>query len=195
MRILWYSNAIFSKTGYGIQTALFIPRLQQAGHQVHERALAGAVRAHQTGQPRRQQLAEVDRRRVVVDAVEIEVAERPGPLGDQAPPPLVEGADGPHQQRRVVPVGQDIPPNALELPGHHVEIVVIVSHAQRVLRTQAELARALDDSQLNPSRALSLLTKSQAHYRQWPRAYARRLTELDKLGARLAERARDLQTK
>jgi len=34
MRILWSSNAIWAKTGYGNQTALIIPRLFALGHQV-----------------------------------------------------------------------------------------------------------------------------------------------------------------
>jgi glycosyltransferase involved in cell wall biosynthesis len=32
MRILWYSNSPWTKTGYGAQTALFVPRLQKLGH-------------------------------------------------------------------------------------------------------------------------------------------------------------------
>ena len=34
-------------------------------------------------------------------------------------------ADGPQQQGGMVPIGQDVPPHALELFGHHVEIVVV----------------------------------------------------------------------
>lgn len=32
MRIMWLSNAPFTKTGYGNQTGVFVPRLQAAGH-------------------------------------------------------------------------------------------------------------------------------------------------------------------
>ena len=32
MRIFWVSNAPFSKTGYGVQTNLFLPKLQEMGH-------------------------------------------------------------------------------------------------------------------------------------------------------------------
>lgn len=34
MRFTWLSNAPWAPTGYGIQTALFLPRFEQAGHQV-----------------------------------------------------------------------------------------------------------------------------------------------------------------
>jgi len=34
MRIFWVSNAPFAKTGYGVQSALFIPRLISMGHQM-----------------------------------------------------------------------------------------------------------------------------------------------------------------
>lgn len=34
MRILWSSNALWAPTGYGNQTALFVPRLQRLGHEV-----------------------------------------------------------------------------------------------------------------------------------------------------------------
>lgn len=32
MRILWLANAPFCKTGYGVQTNMFVPRLQNSGH-------------------------------------------------------------------------------------------------------------------------------------------------------------------
>lgn len=32
MRIFWVSNAPFSRTGYGVQTNLFLPKLQEMGH-------------------------------------------------------------------------------------------------------------------------------------------------------------------
>lgn len=34
MRILWYSNAPWVSSGYGVQTRLFVPRLQALGHEV-----------------------------------------------------------------------------------------------------------------------------------------------------------------
>jgi glycosyltransferase involved in cell wall biosynthesis len=34
MRLLWYSNAPFSATGYGNQTKLFVPRLKRLGHEM-----------------------------------------------------------------------------------------------------------------------------------------------------------------
>lgn len=34
MRILWVSNSPWTPTGYGVQTKLFLPRLQAAGHQM-----------------------------------------------------------------------------------------------------------------------------------------------------------------
>lgn len=41
MRILWVSNAPDMPTGYGNQTAIFVPRLREAGHEVAIFGLAG----------------------------------------------------------------------------------------------------------------------------------------------------------
>lgn len=41
MRILWYSNAPWVNSGYGLQTALFIPRFQALGHDVAVAAFHG----------------------------------------------------------------------------------------------------------------------------------------------------------
>jgi len=41
MRILWWSNAPWASTGYGVQTKLFAPRLAKAGHQLAIAALYG----------------------------------------------------------------------------------------------------------------------------------------------------------
>ncbi len=46
MRILWHSNAPWATTGYGVQTALFVPRMVAAGHELAISAfwgLAGAA--------------------------------------------------------------------------------------------------------------------------------------------------------
>lgn len=34
MKILWYSNSPTAKTGYGAQTAMFVPRIRDAGHEL-----------------------------------------------------------------------------------------------------------------------------------------------------------------
>lgn len=41
MRVLWYSNAPWAPTGYGQQTALWVPKLQAAGHDVAVAAFHG----------------------------------------------------------------------------------------------------------------------------------------------------------
>lgn len=41
LRILWYSNAPFTNTGYGQQTAQLVPRLIQEGHEVAIHAMYG----------------------------------------------------------------------------------------------------------------------------------------------------------
>jgi glycosyltransferase involved in cell wall biosynthesis len=41
LRVLWSSNALWSKTGYGNQTALFIPRLARMGHTMGHVAFYG----------------------------------------------------------------------------------------------------------------------------------------------------------
>jgi FkbM family methyltransferase len=41
MKILFHSNAMHGKTGYGVQTALFVPRLQALGHEVTVSAIYG----------------------------------------------------------------------------------------------------------------------------------------------------------
>jgi len=43
MRILWYSNSPWTKTGYGAQTALFVPRLKQLGHDMAIHAWYGLL--------------------------------------------------------------------------------------------------------------------------------------------------------
>lgn len=48
MKILWHSNSPWSNTGYGVQTALFTPRLKALGHEVALSAnygLAGSVQS------------------------------------------------------------------------------------------------------------------------------------------------------
>src|SRR5512133_3596916 len=34
MRILWISNGLHTKTGYGVQSNLFVPRIKAAGHDI-----------------------------------------------------------------------------------------------------------------------------------------------------------------
>lgn len=41
MKVLWHSNAPHSSTGYGVQTRLFIHRLQEAGHEIAVSAFYG----------------------------------------------------------------------------------------------------------------------------------------------------------
>lgn len=41
MRIMWWSNAPWASSGYGVQTKLFVPRLAAAGHQIAICANAG----------------------------------------------------------------------------------------------------------------------------------------------------------
>lgn len=41
MQILWHSNAPYAGTGYGVQTALFAPRIKQLGHDVAISAFYG----------------------------------------------------------------------------------------------------------------------------------------------------------
>lgn len=43
MRIMWYSNSPWTKTGYGAQTALFVPRLQALGHDMAIHAWYGLM--------------------------------------------------------------------------------------------------------------------------------------------------------
>lgn len=43
MRILWYSNSPWTRTGYGAQTALFVPRLQKLGHELAIHAWYGLM--------------------------------------------------------------------------------------------------------------------------------------------------------
>jgi len=43
MRIMWYSNSPWTKTGYGAQTALFVPRLQDLGHEMAIHAWYGLL--------------------------------------------------------------------------------------------------------------------------------------------------------
>lgn len=43
MRVLWHSNAPFASSGYGVQTALFAPRIKKLGHEVAISAFWGLV--------------------------------------------------------------------------------------------------------------------------------------------------------
>ena len=41
MKILWHSNSPWARTGYGTQTALWVPRLAELGHEIAISAFHG----------------------------------------------------------------------------------------------------------------------------------------------------------